>query len=551
MRNKFLMIAFCSLWFLLFSCSDSTDSDTKLPATPKLSTNVTNITPTSLTVSWTKVEGATSYIIEFDSVFERKVSSISANASDPNTLTHTETLTENTKYSIRVKAKNASGSSAYSNAVTATTAQAQGSTRQNIILKDDGNGVGNLTLDANNIYLLEGFVFVNAGQTLTIPAGTIIKGQAGQGSGASALVVARGGRIEAKGTEKSPVIFTSVIDQIQPGETVSRGLPPSSRGLWGGVMILGKAGLNTQPETQAIEGIPTSETRGLYGGTTDDDNSGTFEYVSIRFGGTDIGAGNEINGLTLAGVGNKTTVRYVEVFGNNDDGVELFGGTVSLYNVVAANCKDDAFDYDQGWRGVGQNWLVYQSKVGDRGGEHDGGTEPETGTPYATPIITNVTFMGQGSDAGKRAITFRDNAGGKYYNSIFVEYAKGIDVEDLDSGEDSFARLEASDLTLQNNIFWNVAGNDKAKIIISNIVATQGSLDLSSHKNVLKNEILNPSLNAFGVPSSAKVSEEVNDLKAFDNLLSNGTLKAYSYKGAFEPATTGWHTWTYLYATLK
>jgi len=110
---------------------------------------------------------------------------------------------------------------------------------------------------------------------------------------ASALIVTRGGMISAVGKASDPIIFTAEADQLNGN------IGKDQRGLWGGLIILGNASLNSNPGETAIKRIPTSEIRGLYGGSDYADNSGTLKYVSIRHGGTDIGEGNEINGLTL------------------------------------------------------------------------------------------------------------------------------------------------------------------------------------------------------------------------------------------------------------
>jgi hypothetical protein len=214
---------------------------------------------------------------------------------------------------------------------------------------------------------------------------------------------------------------------------------------------LGKAGLNSNPGQTAIEGIPTNESRGIYGGTNDTDNSGVIKYVSIRHGGTNIGANNEINGLTLGGVGSGTVIDFVEVVANADDGIEFFGGTAQVKHALVTNADDDSFDYDEGYRGKGQFWVSITP--GDRAGEHDGGTTPETGSPYATPTIYNATYIGGG------AVTFRDFAGGYYQNSIFESLTKepAIDVEDMaaDQGDDSRTQFEAGRLKIENSIFAN------------------------------------------------------------------------------------------------
>jgi hypothetical protein len=312
----------------------------------------------------------------------------------------------------------------------------------------DNVGSGDIYWTSDITYHLNGGVFVEAGTTLHIEAGTIIKGMPGQGESAAYLCVARDGKIMADGTSTAPIIFTFEADPLD-GST-----PITTRGQWGGLLVLGNATLNSTPGVSAIEGVPTTEIRGQYGGSNDSDNSGIINYVSIRHGGIEIGAGNEINGLTLAGVGSETNVSYIEVIANTDDGIEFFGGTVSVQHAFVSACGDDSFDYDEGWRGqLNSNWVsVSSSDDGDRGGEHDGGTDPETAQPYATPVIDSAIFIGRGIEAGKRALTFRDNAGGHYSNSIFYNFAKGVDIEDLaGEGADSYTRFLNGDLTFTNN----------------------------------------------------------------------------------------------------
>jgi hypothetical protein len=335
-----------------------------------------------------------------------------------------------------------------------------------ITVSDNGSGTGTTTWTNDKVYLLEGFVFVNSGQTLTIEPGTVIKGKPGTGANASALIIAKGARINACGTASQPIIFTFEADPLDGS------VPMTTTGQWGGLMLLGDAILNTVPTSQNIEGIPTSEGRGSYGGSNDADNSGSLCYISIRHGGTDIGAGNEINGLTLGGVGSGTSIHHIEVVANADDGVEFFGGAPNLKYILVTNVLDDSFDYDQGFRGKGQFWVAIENANSDRGGEHDGGTSPEDGTPYATPVIYNSTYIGNGSS---RAITFRDNAGGEYHNSIFHNFGKGIDIEDLASGEDSKARLDAGQLQLSGIVLSNIG----ADLIVDN-----NGVDLFGHASI-------------------------------------------------------------------
>lgn len=230
-----------------------------------------------------------------------------------------------------------------------------------VVVQD--NISSNTTWTKDNIYELAGRVTVLDGVTLTIEAGTVIKGQSGTGSNATALLVARGAKLIAEGTAEEPIIFTSTSDQIVPGLMKSPNLAPDVNGLWGGVIILGKARIsasnsNGDVSEVQIEGIPTSDPNGLYGGSDDTDNSGVIKYVSIRHGGTNIGAGNEINGLTLGGVGSGTVIENVEVVANQDDGIEWFGGTVNVKNIVVWNAGDDALDTDQAWSGTAENFIV-------------------------------------------------------------------------------------------------------------------------------------------------------------------------------------------------
>ena len=388
----------------------------------------------------------------------------------------------------------------------------------------------------DKVWILEGFVFVNEGQTLTIEAGTLIKGASGSGESASALIVARGGKIIAEGTASEPIIFTAEADKLD-------GSLGTTNGLWGGVIVLGKAGLNSSPGESAIEGIPTSEPRGIYGGSNDADNSGVIRYVSIRHGGTNIGANNEINGLTLGGVGSGTTIDYVEIFANQDDGVEWFGGTVNAKHIISAACGDDSFDYDEGFRGKNQFLISYQlTNDGDRSGEHDGGTDPEDGTPYALPTFYNVTYIGKGDN---RAITFRDNAGGQYHNSIFTNFGKGIDIEILASGENSYKRFEAGQLKLMNNSFFNVAGDDASKIFAVEVVsgkdpeaavldAAKAAVVASFNANGNKVENLGVSRTNL-VPTTGGTTDAPSD-SFFTNT---------SYRGAVAPTGTPWYAgWT-------
>jgi hypothetical protein len=218
---------------------------------------------------------------------------------------------------------------------------------QEIIVTDASINAGDhVVWTADNTYILDGIVFVEDGATLTIEAGTVIKGEDGDGLDASALVITRGAQIYAEGTPSQPIIFTSVND--------AGDLTALDRGQWGGVVLLGRATTNNptdggEKEVEGINEIVTEgDERATYGGDDDDDSSGILRYVSIRHTGKNIGdqAGNEIQGLTLGAVGRGTVIEYVESFASADDGFEWFGGTVNAKYLVSAFNEDDAFDWD-------------------------------------------------------------------------------------------------------------------------------------------------------------------------------------------------------------
>lgn len=254
------------------------------------------------------------------------------------------------------------------------------------------NITANTTWESGKVYVLGSRIAVVSGVTLTIEPGVIVKGQAGTGSNATCLIIARGAKIDAQGTETSPIIFTSIADELEPGDIASPNLEPTMNGLWGGLLILGNAPISGSSSPLAIEGIPATDPNGLYGGSNINDNSGILKYVSIRHGGANIGEGNEINGLTLGGVGDGTIIENVEIIANQDDGIEWFGGTVNVKNAIIWNTGDDAVDTDQAWGGKLDNFIVINP--GDECFELDGGE----GTTDSTHIITNGSVYAGGAE---------------------------------------------------------------------------------------------------------------------------------------------------------
>jgi len=361
---------------------------------------------------------------------------------------------------------------------------------------------------ADNVYVLSGLVIVEAGAELHIEAGTVVKAEDGQSVDASALMVAKGGKIYAEGTATAPIIFTSVQDNISSADLLTY----EDRGLWGGIILLGNAVTNNAAQEE-IEGVneilPTGDTRAEYGGTDDNDSSGIMRYVSIRHTGINIGEsdGNEIQGLTLGGVGAGTTLEYIESYASGDDGVEFFGGNVNLKYFISAFNSDDAVDWDQGYRGKGQFWFVIQGEDAAGGAaEVDGAGGDENTEPFAKPYVYNATYIGAGvnntpdGDRGEM-LMFRDNTGGFYHNSIFTDYNStaggyALTIEDIDNTGnkplDSRQRFEAGDLGLTHNLWYGFgAGNDPSQFVNPGLANQAAIVDyLVANGNVVEDPMI-------------------------------------------------------------
>jgi hypothetical protein len=308
----------------------------------------------------------------------------------------------------------------------------------------------NTTWTAGNAYILDKSIFVKNDATLTIEPGTTILGDRAAGPDLilgngddtyGSLVITRNGTIMAGGTAEAPIVMTAKEDRdaeltLDPGDDLD---PQTDGGLYGGLIILGDAPINyyTGPATNAnefsIEGFPAGSTSDiLYGGTNPTDNSGVVKYMSIRFGGYVYTSGKEINGLTMGGVGSGTTIENVEIVGNTDDGMEIFGGTVNTKRIAVAFCQDDSFDLDEGHQGYHQFWFAIQNpgSSSDRGGEWDGGNGSDpvrTGTPYTTATIYNATFIGNsatavGESTENAGFFLDDYFAGQLHNSVIHQF---------------------------------------------------------------------------------------------------------------------------------
>lgn len=294
----------------------------------------------------------------------------------------------------------------------------------------------NLHLSAGNIYQLTGIVEIGRDigadgtrtggdpADLTIDAGVTVFGNSGQ----DALQINRGSKIFANGTATNPVTFTALAD-------VNNTAAPSGRGLWGGIVILGRAPINAcvgQPGGTAtcetsVEGVPV----GFFGGALPNDSSGSLRYVQVKHSGFIVAANVELNGITLAGVGSGTTIDYVQVHNSSDDGIEWFGGTVNAKHLIVTGISDDGFDWASGWTGNLQYILAVQATdEGDKNIEADNLPQEHTKTPLTAPNVSNFTFIGAKGTTHTSSINQRVGVGGYLVNGIVVNSRSCLDVDD-------------------------------------------------------------------------------------------------------------------------
>lgn len=417
------------------------------------------------------------------------------------------------------------------------------------------------TWTSDNTYLLESYSFVvtpngaSSPTVLTIEPGTVIMGAESTGANATALVITRGAQIMAEGTPDSPIIFTSELDDLNGN------LGSEDVGLWGGLIVLGNASINSRANGQSAGSPAQDQVEGLevsgeevdfasFGGTNDADNSGVIRYVSIRHGGARIGGDNEINGLTLGGVGSATTVEYIEVFGNKDDSIEFFGGTVNVKYVVSAFGNDDGIDFDQGYRGKIQFAFVIGKDIAsdraDKGGEWDGSTSPLDATPNGNVALANLTMIGIGNSlqpdgvtpAGSNtALNVRDAVKVSLYNSVFVDFAKMVDLEDDligPNGAPVFAF--PGDYDWRGNVWWShVSANNTPAGLNARLAGINNPEAFFSAPN---GEIADPRLLAI----SRDADGLLDPRPAADSPAASGAVTISddwftptSYKGAFDP----------------
>ncbi len=556
--KKFLLIIFATaaLGVVISSCSDDEGG---APGNPTISADNTSISGSEdetveVNITWSASAGVKSITVNSDNATVPVtvegatgsfMSTVSLTESDE-TITYTITDIYNKTSSVSVEV-----------------------IVSMVVIKDaDLVGGEDYNWTSDKVYLLDGIVYLEEVGKLYIEPGTIVKfkSQPTTGDNTSALIITRDAQIFAEGTSELPIIFTSDLDDGNPGA-----LDDKDNSLWGGLILLGKSriSIDGSPEGQ-IEGIDATEPRGRYGGTNNGDNSGVLRYVSIRHTGAELAPGDELQGLTLGAVGSGTTIEYVEIFASSDDGIEFFGGHVSLYHIVVAWAEDDSFDWDIGWRGNAQFWFAVQrNDVANHGGEWDGAKPDGAEDPYySMPTLYNATFIGSGVGAenakNSPAIIMRDATAGTVANSIIVDFTdKGIEIEDLatEKGIDSYKRLQDGELKLLNNMWW-VGGNTTIEVSETGILQPTvdennnpvgddpDCSDLATHMvDNMNSASVDPEIAGLGRmigsksldprPTSAAAKSDLADIP--------GDLESVGYKGAFDPDAALWiKGWTAL-----
>ena len=305
---------------------------------------------------------------------------------------------------------------------------------------------GTLTLSASQVYLLKTILVIKSGGKLVVPAGTVVRGRANTGATPkeyATVVVERGGKIELLGTESNPVVFTS-----------AKSIGSRDRGDWGGIYIAGNAPNNQGADVQmeGFNNVSFDNKLSFYGGTIENDNSGILTFVRIEFGGFAFEPNKELNGLTLASVGNATKVDGIQVSFSGDDSYEWFGGSVNCKHIIAYKGTDDDFDTDFGYRGSVQfgiaqkdtsffdlSWNAASGASTSECFESDNDASGSGKLPLTSAVFTNMTCVGPVPVGGKwsdlsttvkgafrRGARIRRNSRISITNSIFMGYRNFI-----------------------------------------------------------------------------------------------------------------------------
>ena len=443
-----------------------------------------------------------------------------------------------------------------------------GTTGQTITLSGRINA--DTTLRKANTYILKGLVYIVGNHTLNIEAGTVIKGSF-SGSDVAALIITRGSKINAVGSAVEPIVFTSAA-------------PNPASGDWGGIVICGKASINTSFNGtnglyQVEGGIDNANGDGLAGSgdavapaPVDNDNSGTLSYIRIEYAGYAFQPDKEINSLTMAAVGSGTTIDHIQTIYAKDDAYEWFGGTVNCKYLIAYKTQDDDFDTDNGYSGKVQFGLVLRdSLIADistsEAFESDNNASGTTATPKTGAIFSNITAIGPratlanaGNTLYRAGAQIRRNSALSIYNSIFMGWPQAILI-DASTGTPTDLNINDSTLRIRNT---TIAGNTINLKYSASVSAPTGASDASilnwfttayNGNDILVNntdaKLIQP-FNYFApdpTPFAGSNGNQkiLNGASFTDAKLAGGFFTNVTFRGAIAPAgpeATWWKGWT-------
>ncbi|HMS28227.1 MAG TPA: T9SS type A sorting domain-containing protein [Saprospiraceae bacterium] len=396
-----------------------------------------------------------------------------------------------------------------------------------------GDITTNTLLTSNNSYILKGFVYVKNGAVLTIEPGTIIKAdKATKG----ALIITRGSKLIAEGTQEKPIVFTS--NETIPGY-----------GDWGGIILLGKSYTNTTTNGIHGEGIieggvDNANGDGRYGGNEPDDNSGILKFVRIEYPGIAFAPNNEINGLTLGGVGSGTEIDFVQVSYSGDDAFEWFGGTVNCKHLIAYRALDDDFDCDFGFSGNIQFALSVRDPLiadisGSNGFEIDNDASGSNSIPKTKPTFSNVTIIGpmnpSVSPDFKRGLHLRRNSEAAILNSLIIgNYPVGLFID----GDSCVAHAQSGNLEFKNNILAGMT--ELTKTTASTFDIKKWATNNENKLLLTTNEAGLVDINVSDPIANILNHSPANGLAKFDSKrIQNRFFDKVEYSGAFDK-TNDW-----------
>lgn len=566
--NARRMVALASAALLgatLSACSSDSPTDpTPTPTPPAAPTGVaaSSTGASSIRVVWNQVSGADSY--ELDRA-EGSGSFSNIQSALTSTFFEDTGLKAATQYRYQVRAVNADGKSANSSEVPATT----GTVGPKIATV---TGIPlSRTFYSDTTYVLQGYVKVSNGATLTVQPGTRIVGDTLVPG--SSLWVLRGSRIMAEGTASAPIVFTSqrTAGNRAPGD-------------WGGIVIVGNGLINRTANPIYTEG-PTGAAENYAGGSDFNDSSGSLKYVRVEFAGYDVsnGGGQELNSISNYAVGRGTTLDYVEVMAGLDDGIESFGGAGDYRHLVSFETGDDHFDFTEGFQGRAQFLIALQTSVltprpgtgtvssDPRGFEGDGCENDKAGctyanTPYSMPVWANFTVVGPGdgvfSTTDGNGAVVRRGAAANFVNGIIARWpGVGFSIRD----DETKALMDADSLYIRNVVLagngsnfeavksgrfgsvvgdsataWNVTESSLADLFAGALPTAATSVTASNLNILLKSgaAAATGGLNDFaGTPLAARVTN-----------FFGGSMPATNYIGAADPAAStqwyeGWTNW--------